>query len=131
MASNIPKPDEMVAQRLAEHIQKHPELLQSFLSPPGNVRQATPREERELFWTRAPGVDESTARQQEMQKIIDMGADPAQMPDIIEARVMQKMFPTRLGIVTAGARALSPREQIKFSERMARLGPPEVSQEGA
>ena len=126
--SSVSKPDELVAQHLAKKIRTNPEILQQFFSPPGNVRQATPLEERELFWTRSPGVDESSARQQEMQKIMDMGADPAQMPDIIEARVMQKMFPTRLGIVTAGARALSPREQIKFAERMARLGPPAIEE---
>ena len=125
MAKQPSKQDELVAQRLAEMIQKDPQQLSNFMSPAQDVKQATPQQERELFWTRAPGADESRLRQAEMQKLYDMGADPSQMPDIVEARVMAKLFPTRLGIITAGARALSPKEQIRFAERMARLGPPE------
>lgn len=125
MPSNRVKPDELIAQKLADIIQKDPRKLTQFISPASNVQEATPSQERELFWTRAAGADESRLRQSEMQKIYEMGANPADMPDIIEARVMAKLFPTRIQIVTAGERALSPRDQIKFAQRMARLGPPE------
>lgn len=116
---------EKTARQIVEMQRKlAPMMAQQMMPGPGAVKY-NGDDERRAFWQRASGVDE---QQLWNEALLAGEAEDMDYDEIIARaapRIAMVMYPARAGLIRQGARKLSVNEQIAFTRRMERLGPPE------
>ena len=100
-------------------------MAQSMIPGPGTVKYS-PKDERRAYWQRNPDVDEQAIWTGMLGEMMQDGTVSYEEAIKIAApHVAMTLYPARLPLIRQGDRKLSVAEQIKFANRMEKLGPPE------
>jgi hypothetical protein len=111
-------------------IKSSPSLMAQHIGIPSGMKALSSQGEREAYWTPDPDVIANSQQYyEEVAQAALMSAKPEETPEAMLQRTKNlfalRMYPGRLDLIRSGSRGLSVDEQIKFSERMMELGPPE------
>lgn len=91
-------------------LREMPPAMAGAMGPPTDAKKLSEREERELFWRRAPGVDEQTLREQ----------------GVPDEDIWQQVYPDALRLMRQGERMFSVKKQVQYVNRMVAAGPPDL-----
>jgi hypothetical protein len=121
--------DQSLWEKAARHIVKSqrelaPKMAQAMIPGPGTTKYS-PQDERKAFWQRNPDVDEQAIWTGMLGEMMQDGTVTYEEAIKIAApHVAMLVYPARLPLIRSGDRKLSVREQIAFTNRMEKLGPP-------
>jgi hypothetical protein len=114
---------------IKKKIKSEPPLLGEHIGLPSGVVKRSSKQERIDYWTTDPAVlaDPETYLQQAAQAAMET-AKEGEPPETTIMRAsgifVHSLYPARLDLIRSGARGLSVKDQIKFADQQAELGPP-------
>jgi hypothetical protein len=119
-----------VVEAIKKRIRSQPHLVAEHLGIPSGVEKVSSQREREIYWTPDPEVLRDHARFQDEAAAAAMTTAQEGEPyettvERASALFAHRLYPARLNLIRSGPRSLSVTEQMKFSDDMERLGPPE------